>query len=203
MKRFLRSSALLLAAAVFVAPLTSSAISPSLAGDLVKAQVMIGKVEQFMQKYRELTVELEAPEPRWDTDGKYLLPYLSDGEPTEWAQKALSAQAGKMIGEKVGEKAAGALASKVPFGGLASGFLKKKAKESAAVMALGGKDFIKETSDQSFKSIDDYCVFLHVRHSGDPDYQEVLAAAVAVYPDLEGRFPSAIQKAYKKQAKRK
>ena len=156
-----------------------------------------------MDKYRELTIELEAPEPRYDTKGKYLLPYTADGEPTEWASKALEAQAGKIVGEKVADKAVGTLASKVPFGGLAGGFMKKKAKESAAIIALGGKDFIEETSDQSFNSVDDYCVFMHVRHGSDPDYKMMLASAVAVYPDLENRMPSAIQKAYKAQAKKK
>ena len=192
-----------LAATLLAAPYTASAISPSLAGDLVKAQVVIGKVSQIMDKYRELTVELEAPEPRYDAKGKYLLPYTADGEPTEWAPKALEAQAGKIVGEKVADKAVGTLAAKVPFGGLASGFMKKKVKESAAVLALGGKDFIEETSDQSFNNVDDYAVFLHVRHGSDPDFKMMLASAVAVYPDLENRMPSAIQKAYKAQAKKK
>ncbi len=107
------------------------------------------------------------------------------------------------MGEKVADKAVGTLAAKVPFGGLASGFMKKKVKESAAVLALGGKDFIEETSDQSFNNVDDYAVFLHVRHGSDPDFKMMLASAVAVYPDLENRMPSAIQKAYKAQAKKK
>ena len=114
----------------------------------------------------------------------------------------LNAQAGEIVGEKVADKAVGALASKVPFGGLAGGFMRKKVKESTAIIALGGKDFIEETSDQSFKSIDDYAVFMHVRHGSDPAYKMILASAVAVYPELENRMPSAISKAYKKQARR-
>jgi len=112
-----------------------------------------------------MIVELQAPEPRHDTEGKDLLPDLSDGEPTEWASKALNAQAGKIVGEKVADKAVGALASKVPFGGLAGGFMRKKVKESTAIIALGGEDFIEETLGQSFKGIDDYAVLMHARRS--------------------------------------
>jgi hypothetical protein len=203
MKTPLSIKSIALAAALLAAPFTASAVDASLLSDISKAGVIMGKVSQIMDKYREMTIELEAPEPRYDTKGKYLLPYLSNGEPTEWASKALNAQAGKIVGEKVADKAVGALASKVPFGGLAGGFMRKKAKESAAVIALGGKKFIEETSDQSLKSADDYCVFMHVRHGSDPDYKIMLASAVALYPDLEKRMPSAIQKAYKAQARRK
>lgn len=203
MKIIPRIKSVVVAATLLAVPFTASAVDSALMGDIVKAQIVLGKVTQIMDKYREMTVELQAPEPRYDTKGKYLLPYLSDGEPTEWASKALQAQAGKIVGEKVADKAVGALASKVPFGGLAGGFMKKKAKESAAVIALGGKDFIEETSDQSFKSADDYCVFMHVRHGSDPDYKTMLASAIALYPDLENRMPSAIAKAYKTQSKRK
>lgn len=203
MKSLLRFKSVLLASALLAAPFTASAVDVSMLNDVHKAAAIMSKVSQVMEKYREMTVELEAPEPRYDTKGKYLLPYLSDGEPTEWASKALNAQAGKIVGEQVADKAVGALASKVPFGGLAGGFMRKKAKESAAVLALGGKKFIEESSDQSFKSIDDYAVFMHVRHGSDPDYKIMLASAVAVYPDLEKRMPSAISKAYKKQSRRR
>ncbi|MEJ6601401.1 MAG: hypothetical protein QNL51_02400 [Opitutaceae bacterium] len=111
----------------------------------------------------------------------------------------LQSQAGKMVGEKAGGMAANALASKVPFGGLAGGFMKKKAKESAAIIAMGGNKFIKKTSDQSFKSLEDYAVFLQARHGSAPDFKLTLAAAVALYPDLEHKFAGYIKKAYRKQ----
>jgi len=89
MKSLLRFKSLRLAGAMLAVPFTASAVDASMMGDIVKAQIIIGKVTQVMEKYREMTVELQAPEPRYDTNGKYLLPYLSDGEPTEWASKAL------------------------------------------------------------------------------------------------------------------
>ena len=192
---------LLLTIVLSVLPLTSSAVGPELLGDIAKAQVILGKVNQIRDQFLQLTVELKAPAPRNDAKGKYLLPYLSNGEPAEWASKVLQAQAGKVVGEKAGNMAANALASKVPFGGLAGGLMKKKVKESAAVAALGGMKFIKKNSDQSFKNLNDYAVYLHVTHSSDPEYQMMLASAVALYPALEHRFPIAIQQAYRKQAK--
>lgn len=197
---FTRFRAGLIAAAVFVSPFTSSAVVDSaIMGEIVKAQIIIGQIQEIRDTLNALTVDLEAPEPRYDTKGKYLLPYTQEGEPTEWAGKVLQSQAGKMVGEKAGDMATNALASKVPFGGLAGGFMKKKAKESAAVIAMGGKKFIKKTSDQSFKSLEDYAVFLQARHGSDPDFKMTLAAAVALYPDLEHRFAGYVKKAYRKQ----
>ena len=176
------------------------AISRDSIGDIVRAQILINKALEVMQKYREATVTLEPPAPQADNTGKYLLPYKADGEPTEWAGKALNAAVGKVVGEKAGDVASNALASKIPFGGLASGFLKKKVKESAGMIALGGADYIKKTSELSFSNLNDYTVYLQLRHGGDASYKEVLAAAIAVYPDLEGRFEGAIKDAYRKQA---
>jgi hypothetical protein len=192
----------LLALAVFVLPFrAAAAIDPSIMAEIAKAQVILGQVQQLMDTYAELTVDLEAPEPRYNNKGKFLLPYTSEGEPTEWADKILQAEAAKFVGDKAGDMAVNALASKVPFGGLAGGFVKKKAKESAAVMAMGGKKFIKKTSDLSFNNLDDYAVYLQARHGSDPDFKMMLAAAMGLYPDLEHRYTIAVKKAYRAQMK--
>lgn len=198
MKRSIRLSALV--AATLAIATQSFAISSNSIGDIVRAQILINKALEVMQKYRETTITLEAPTPIADNSGKYLLPYKADGEPTEWAGKALNAQVGKMVGEKAGDMATNAVASKIPFGGLAGGLLKKKVKESAGMIALGGADYLKKNSDQSFSNLNDYAVYLQVRHGSDSNYKEVLAAAIAVYPDLDGRFEGAIKDAYAKQA---
>jgi len=90
------------------------------------------------------------------------------------------------------------LGSKVPFGGLASGFMKKKGKEVGALAALGGKEFVTKTSSQSFDNLDDYAVYMHVAHANEGGYQQALAAAMAIYPELETSYDVAINKAYKK-----
>ena len=192
----------ILATAMFAAPFSSSAaIDPSIMGEIVKAQVIIGQVQEVMDTFAEMTVELEAPEPRYDTKGKFLLPYTQEGEPTEWAQKVLQAEAAKLASDKAGDMAVNSIASKVPFGALAGGFMKKKVKESAAIMAMGGMKFIKKSSDQSFENLDDYAVFLQARHGSDPDFKLMLASAVGLYPDLEHKFAAAVKKAYRKQSK--
>lgn len=158
--------------------------------------MVINKVLAVVSKFQTQSVTLTAPDPIPANSGRYLLPYKANGEPTEWAAKAISAQVGKLVGEQAGEAATRAVASKVPFGGLASGLIKKKTKEVAAVTALGGGEFLKKTSDQSFNDLNAYAVYLHVKHSADANYQQILATAIAVYPDLEKGFDTAIQQAY-------
>ena len=171
---------------------------------IIKAQVILGQVDQVVKKYQDVQdllsrgeITLDVQEPRMDSEGKYLFPYSSDGQITAWADKAINAQAGSMVGEKAGEKATSALASKVPFGGLAGGLMKKKGKEIAAVTAIGGWDFIKENSSLSFDNLDDYSVYMHTQFEGGADYQKALAAAMAIYPELEKSHQRAIDKAYK------
>lgn len=171
---------------------------------ITKAQVLLGQIDKVVEKYEEVqllidkgTLQLEADEPIADNSGKYMLPFDADGNLTAWAEKALTAQAGSQAGAMAGEKAAGALAAKVPFGGLASGFMKKKSKELGAVTAIGGWDFIKENTAQSFDSLYDYSVYMHARFNGMPGYQEALASAMAIYPDLETSHSRSVDKAYK------
>lgn len=173
-------------------------------GTFLKAQAVLGQVEQIVDKYQDVQqlldqgeIELLLAEPRADADGKFVFPFSSDGNITEWAEKAISAQAGAQVGAVAGEKAAGALASKVPFGGLAAGALKGKSKELAAVTAVGGWDFIRESSDLSFDKQDDFSVYMHARFAGQADYENALAAAMAIYPDMEKNHRKAVDKAYK------
>ena len=201
MKLFVRISSA--AALLLLSALVSFADSRSAIGDIVKAQIVINKVLEVVNKFKELerqSIVLEAPAPITANTGRYLLPYKANGETTEWADKALNAQIGKAVGEKAGDAAANAVASKIPFGGIAGGLLKKKTKEVAAVAALGGTDYLKKTSELSFDNLNDYAVYLHVRHSADSNYKEVLATAIALYPELEGRFDGAVRDAYQQQA---
>ena len=109
-----------------------------------------------------------------DASGKFLLPFNHDGEATAWASKALNAKAGAEIGANAGDKGAGML----------------------AVMAIGGWDFIRESSTQSFNSLYDYSVYLHSEFNGMPGYEEALASAMAIYPDLENSHLKSVDRAY-------
>ncbi|MBA4136301.1 MAG: hypothetical protein C0518_03175 [Opitutus sp.] len=85
MPSFLRH--VFLTAVACTAAATASALSPNDAGDLVRAQILINKVLQVVDKYRQFTVVLEAPQPISGNTGKYLLPYRANGAMTEWAGK--------------------------------------------------------------------------------------------------------------------
>ena len=174
------------------------AITANTMADITKAQIIIGKAMEIATKFAKYTIDLEAPKVRNNNRGKFLVPYDKDGNLTEWANKALNAKIGAAAGEKAGEMAGNALASKVPFGGFASGFMKKKGKETGAIAALGGKKFIKNSSSYSLNNIEDYAVYLHVVHGKDAGYTQALAAAMALYPDLEFRYDAAINKAYRR-----
>ena len=198
MSRSLRP--LVLAALFTTASLPAFALSAGDAADIARAQKVITQVLKVVEKYQQSTVTLQAPAPIAGSKGKYLLPYKADGQMTEWAGKILNVAASKIVGEKVGEKATEAVASKVPFGGLAGGLLKKKSKEVTAQAFLGGPEYLKKTSDLSFDNLADYALYLHVQHGNSANYQQALAAAMALYPDLEGSFEGAIKNAYRTQA---
>ncbi len=186
---------LTLAASSLALSLTASATDMA---DVVKAQVILGKVLEFTAKNQTYAGQITAPTPAAGTKGKYFLPYDADGKLTEWANKTFSTQVGAAVGAKAGEEAGKQLASKVPFGGLASGLMKKKGKEMGAVAAIGGTEFIKKTSAVSFNSLDDLAVYMHVKHGGSGDYAQDLAAAMAVYPSLETGYDAAIRSAYQR-----
>jgi hypothetical protein len=198
LRRFL--SVTLLVSLVATSP--AFALSADDAGDLVRAQKLITKVLKIVEKYQAANLVLAAPAPRAGNGGKYLLPYKADGELTDWAAKIVNIAASKVVGEKVGEKATEAVASKIPFGGLAGGLIKKKSKEVTAVAFLGGTEFIKSHSDQSFDNLADYAVYLQARHGNTANFQQALAAAMALYPDLESGFENAVKQAYAAQAKK-
>lgn len=177
-----------------------AAFSASVA-DLAKAQALIYKINEVVDKYRELTIELEAPKSIDSGKGKFLVPFTDDGQLTAWANKALEAQAGAAVGEKAGSAVGKALATKVPLGGFMGGAAKKKGKQMGTATALGGMPFIKENTERSLNNVDDYIVYLHVVHGSNPDYQKGLASAMALHPEMEGRTDFAIKNAYRKAAK--
>lgn len=183
-----------------VLALPSFALATSVA-DVVKAQAILTKVIELTKKYPQASGAVQAPEPLASNSGQYQLPYGSNGALTEWANKTLNVQVGAIAGEKAGEMAGNAVASRVPFGGLMGGAFKKKGKQLGAIAAVGGPEFIKKSSDRSFNNLDDYAVYLHVKHSADGGYTQALAAAMAIYPELEKSYDSAVQKAYAAAAK--
>ena len=170
----------------------AQAASPA---DVAAAAKLIQQTTKLLEKYAAAGIELEAPAPRADSVGKYVVPYTADGATTAWADKALQASAGSAAGKEAGKKAGGLLAKKVPFGGLMGKKVTDTAGSQGAIMAAGGWEFIRETSDQSFDNVDETAVYLHVMHAGSPGYAEALSAAFDIYPDLKKRYSGAIKKA--------
>lgn len=171
------------------------------AEDVARAQKILKGVAEVVAKLNQPTLTLTAPAPLTNQTGAFFLPYTSKGELTGWASKALNAQLGAAVGEKAGEEAGKALASKIPFGGLLGGTAKSKGKELGAIAAVGGLDYIKSTSDLSFNTLEDFAVYLHVKHANDGEFSKALATAIAIYPALEKGYPAAVKSAYDKAAK--
>jgi hypothetical protein len=176
--------------------------------DFARAQVMFAQAMNAVQQYKQVAgtvsstetaaapAEPAAPTPLTDKSGKFCCPYDEEGHLVGWANKAIGAQVGAAVGSKVGEKAGGAVLSKVPFGGLLSGAAKKKGKELGALAAVGGPDFVKSSSTISFNSLEDLSLYLHLNFAANPEYVKGLAAALAIYPDLEKTYAASLKKAY-------
>lgn len=126
------------------------------------------------------------------TSGQYMSPYTSDGVTAEWVNKAINANIGSTVGSGVGAAAGAYAANKaldsVPFGGLIGGMMGSSVGESVgretAIEASGGWEHIRATSDQSFRSLSDMARYLNAVYSNEPTYQEAMAAAAQVYPEL-------------------
>lgn len=176
---------------------------------IARASMILSTVAGLAEKYQDVqemlnagTLELDVPEPIEGNEGEFFFPYTESGYLTPWAEKALSAQLGSEAGGRAADGAVSALASRVPMGGLFAGKAKGKARETGAVLAIGGWDFIRENTELSFDSLDDLSVYMHSEFNGEADYEQALAAAMAIYPELERGHERAIDKAYK-EARRK
>jgi hypothetical protein len=184
------------AAGLAAAVLLSSSLVADTAETITRAVEITQRMIELNQKFAAFDVALTAPDPLQGAKGKYLLPIDANGALTGWAQKALQAQVGNIAGEQAGAAASKGLASVVPGGGLAGGFLKKKGKEAGAMAALGGPDYVKKTSSLSFDSVEAYAVYLHAKLGSSPEYSKAVQAAIALYPDLEASYGKSVTAAY-------
>jgi len=143
--------------------------------------------------------EVVAPTPLSNNTGEYMAPYTKDGVLTQWVDKAVNAKASSDIGGAVGSVAGGYALQQVPFvGGILGNMAGKEIGRQAAIAGAGGMDHIKQTSDQSFASIDDLCVWLYALHSNKETYSAAIQAVGGVYPEYNDSFHSAVQNAAKR-----
>lgn len=129
---------------------------------------------------------LTAPTPVEGTVGKYMSPYTSDGVTAAWVTKSMQVKASGQIGAMAGQYAGQKAMESVPFVG---GFLGKKAGQSmgraVALKAIGGEEFLRASTDQSFNSLQDMATYMYAGYSTKEDYKQVLEAVYAIYPEFK------------------
>lgn len=135
---------------------------------------------------------VKAPEPIADSSGEYVCPYTSDGVVADWVVKGKYAGAGAAAGKAVGQEAGKSVVKSIPLvGGLFGGKVGESAGRAAAIEAAGGWDYIRETSDLSFNSIDDMMAYLYVNYyRSNEHWGDVIGYAGNIYKELkdEGRW---------------
>lgn len=142
--------------------------------------------------------QLSSPEPIEGNSGNYMSPYTSDEVVAEWVDNALKAGAGAQLGGSIGS-VAGSLAADQLLGnfGIFGQMLGKAAGEklgrAAALKSAGGMEFIRETSDLSFNTWQDLCVYLYAEHSHRENYADVLAATQQIYTKMADGCVGAIR----------
>ena len=140
--------------------------------------------------------ELTAPTPIEGSAGKYASPFTSDGVTAGWVTKSMSVKAAGQIGSMAGNYAGQKAMEQVPFVG---GFLGKKAGEAMgrgiALKSIGGEAFLRSSTDLSFNSLNDMAVFMYVNYSSNPEYQKILDATYAIYPEFQTAYMPALQSA--------
>lgn len=124
--------------------------------------------------------------------GQFMSPYTSDGVTAEWVNKAVNANIGATTGSAVGAVAGAYAANKVlesvPFGSFLGGMVGskvgKEAGRSTAIDSIGGWEYVRSTSDMSFRSLADMARYLKAEHGSDPNFNDVMQATSQIYPEI-------------------
>jgi hypothetical protein len=136
---------------------------------------------------------LLAPQPIEDNSGLYMNPYTEDGVLTQWVDKAVNAKIGSQAGALIGAQAGQKLLESIPLiGGLLGQEAGQALGREIALKSVGGEEFLKESSDTSFNSIDDLALYLYVNYSSHKHYAEALDATMEIYPDLKLRYQAVL-----------
>lgn len=124
-----------------------------------------------------------------DNTGKYLSPYTSDAVTAEWINQAINVRTGEAAGSAVGAAAGNVLAGQVldnvPFGGMLGGMVGSRAGGAVGRDVAIDMDHVRETSDRSFRSVDDMARYLVHRFGDDANFADVVQATELVYPGFQ------------------
>ncbi|RDV28038.1 hypothetical protein DXV75_03475 [Alteromonas aestuariivivens] len=141
-------------------------------------------------------LSMVAPTPIEDNTGAFMSPYTSDGVLAEWVDNAVNAKMGSAIGGAVGAYAGQKLAENIPFvGGWIGQSVGETLGRKVALEAAGGEEFIRESSDLSFNSVQDLAVYIYVNYSHTEHYQDALEATWEIYPELKHGYMQALYSA--------
>lgn len=123
--------------------------------------------------------------PRPDNAGQYLFPLKSDGSLAEWVTRSGSSTKNLSLGGSLGRAAARAAGHSGDVAGLV-GIAGEAVGKAIAIESIGGWDFIRHSSNQSFDTLKDMARYLHYRYAKDPRYGQMISAASVIYhPDFE------------------
>lgn len=140
--------------------------------------------------------QIAPPTPISDNSGSYMCPYTSDGVVAMWVDKAVNAGAASQAGGAIGAYAGAKALEQVPFlGGFLGAQLGAAMGRKIAIESSGGWEYIKETSDLSFNSLEDMSVWLYATKSTNEHYDQVFKATCGIYPELKDVYYNAIQQA--------
>jgi len=131
-----------------------------------------------------------------DNSGEYMSPITSDNIPAEWVDNSINAKIGAGVGGAIGAYAGAKLVGSIPFiGGFLGAQVGDHIGRETAILAAGGEEFIKDSSDLSFNDLEDMAVYLYVNYGENPNYQALLDATYQIYPDLKQINYTALSKA--------
>ena len=156
--------------------------------------VACGSTQEATQQYI-VPIPDELAEPNFieGNHGKFLSPFTSDLVVADWVDKAIDANLGENLGGLIGTHMGRQVLAEVPFIGSTIG------KEVGQVIgyemaldAIGGEDFLRESSDISFDNLQDMAIYLFKFNSTHPSYIPAVKATMALYPALKEVYNESI-----------
>lgn len=134
-----------------------------------------------------------------NNSGAFMNPWTSDDVLADWIDKAINAKIGSATGSVVGAAAGAYAANKVlenvPFGsflgGMVGSSIGKNTGRNMAIEASGGMEYIRQSSDQSFRTLADMAAYLKSTYSNNSNYADAINAADIIYPGLKAAINTA------------
>lgn len=135
-----------------------------------------------------------APTPIYGNTGQYMSPFTEDGTVAPWVEKGMTATISGNVGSSFGAYAGQQVLENVPMvGSVLGATVGRTIGREIALRGAGGWEFIKESSDLSFDSLDDMARYLVATNASHPQFAKVLTATYGIYPELEQSIAAAIR----------